>query len=90
VTRGSNLTGLSFRSIRVTAEHLSGAHGYLNTDPEMQAIFIAAGYGIRQGVTRDEMKNLSVAPTLARLLGVQLPKTELAADEILQDRSGQP
>jgi hypothetical protein len=56
----------------------------------MQAIFIAAGYGIRQGVTRDEMKNLSVAPTLARLLGVQLPKTELAADEILQDRSGQP
>jgi hypothetical protein len=37
------------------------------------------------------MKNLSVAPTLARLLGVQLPKTELPANnEILQDRSDQP
>src|SRR5206468_3229439 len=28
----------------------TGAHGYLNTDPEMQAILIASGYGIRKGV----------------------------------------
>jgi predicted AlkP superfamily pyrophosphatase or phosphodiesterase len=67
------------------AEHPSGAHGYLNTDPELQAIFIAAGYGIRPDVVLDEIKNLSVAPTLARLLGVQLPRAEApACHEILQ------
>jgi predicted AlkP superfamily pyrophosphatase or phosphodiesterase len=59
--------------------HPVGAHGYINTDPDMQAIFIASGLGIKKGVTLDSMKNLSVAPTLARLLGVQLPKTEAEA-----------
>ena len=67
------------------AEHPSGAHGYLNNDPELQAIFIAAGYGVRPGVVLDEIKNLSVAPTLARLLGVRLPRAEApACREILQ------
>jgi predicted AlkP superfamily pyrophosphatase or phosphodiesterase len=55
--------------------HPIGAHGYINTDPEMQAIFIASGYGIKQGITLDSIQNLSVAPILARLLGVKLPKT---------------
>lgn len=50
-----------------------GSHGYLNTDPEMKAIFIAAGFGIRQGVALGEIRNLSVAPTIAKLLGVKLP-----------------
>lgn len=59
--------------------HPVGAHGYINTDPDMQAIFIASGFGIKKGVTLDSIKNLSVAPTLARLLGVQLPKTEAEA-----------
>jgi len=56
--------------------HPIGAHGYINTDPEMAAIFIAAGYGIKKGVMLDGIENVSVAPTLARLLGVQLPKTD--------------
>lgn len=66
-------------------EQPGGSHGYLNTDPELNAIFIACGYGIRSGVVLDEIRNLSVAPTLARLLGVQLPKAEAPAlREILQ------
>src|SRR5438270_5985781 len=44
-------------------EHPEGAHGYSNTDPELSAIFIASGYGIRSGVILDSIKNLSVAPT---------------------------
>jgi predicted AlkP superfamily pyrophosphatase or phosphodiesterase len=52
-----------------------GAHGYLNTDPEMQAIFIASGYGIKRGVELDHIANTSIAPTLAKLLGIELPKS---------------
>jgi predicted AlkP superfamily pyrophosphatase or phosphodiesterase len=59
--------------------HPVGAHGYINTDPDMQAIFIASGFGIKKGVTLDSIRNLSVAPTLARLLGVQLPKADAEA-----------
>ena len=42
----------------------------------MDAIFIASGYGIRRGVRLDEIPNLDVAPTLANLLGVKLPKIQ--------------
>lgn len=69
----------------ITPANTTGAHGYINTDPEMQAIFIASGYGIRQGIELDQIKNTAIAPTLARLLGVQLPKTEQPAlQQILQ------
>lgn len=50
-----------------------GAHGYLNTDPDMQAIFVASGAHIRRGIDLGTISNLRVAPTIARLLGVPLP-----------------
>ena len=50
-----------------------GAHGYVASDPELGAIFIASGRGIRAGGTLETMRNVDVAPTLARLLGVDLP-----------------
>jgi hypothetical protein len=50
-----------------------GSHGYLNTDPDMQALFIASGAHIRRGVDLGAISNLSVAPTIAKLLGVSLP-----------------
>jgi len=53
-----------------------GTHGYLNSDPELDGIFLAAGYGIQKGVTIPRMTNLDVAPTLAELLGVKLPLAE--------------
>ena len=55
-----------------------GAHGYLNTDPELGAIFIASGRGIRRGVTLDAITNLSVAPTIAALLGLRLENADAA------------
>lgn len=61
-----------------------GTHGYLNTDPELDGIFIASGKGIRKGVILPRMSNLDVAPTMARLLGLTLPGTEgRVLDEIL-------
>jgi len=50
-----------------------GAHGYVANDPEIGAIFIASGRGIKPGVTLESMRNVDIAPTLARLLGLDLP-----------------
>ena len=49
-----------------------GAHGYVSTDPDLGAIFIASGRGIRPGVVLDAVGNIDVAPTMAQLLGLEL------------------
>jgi predicted AlkP superfamily pyrophosphatase or phosphodiesterase len=54
------------------AEGGLGAHGYLSTDAALQALFIASGRGIRPGVTLDTMRTIDLAPTMARLLGLEL------------------
>jgi predicted AlkP superfamily pyrophosphatase or phosphodiesterase len=57
-------------------EPAKGAHGYLNTDPDMQALFIASGAHIRKGVDLGQITNLRVAPTIAKILGVTLPAAQ--------------
>ena len=59
--------------IVITRDIATGAHGYLNTDPDMNAIFIASGYNIRH-TSLGDIKNLQVAPALAALLQVHLPQ----------------
>ena len=54
----------------------AGTHGYPNSDPELDAIFIISGRGVRQGVVMERMRNLDVAPTIARLLGLELTKPD--------------
>jgi predicted AlkP superfamily pyrophosphatase or phosphodiesterase len=49
-----------------------GTHGYVSTDPELGAIFIASGRGIQPGVTLDSVNTIDLAPTMARLLGLEL------------------
>jgi predicted AlkP superfamily pyrophosphatase or phosphodiesterase len=53
----------------------SGSHGYLNTDPEMNAIFIAWGRGIRPRTRIPEMRNVDIGPTIASLLGLTMKGT---------------
>lgn len=63
----------------------SGDHGYLNDDAEIQAVFAASGAGIRPGVRLGAIRNLDVAPTVARLLGLKLENVEgRVLDEILK------
>ena len=50
-----------------------GTHGYNSADPELDGIFLASGAGIKKGVKLDRVRNLDVAPTIAHLLGVELP-----------------
>lgn len=47
-----------------------GTHGFLSTNPRMNATFIASGAGIRQAVTIEMVENIDVSPTIAHILGV--------------------
>jgi predicted AlkP superfamily pyrophosphatase or phosphodiesterase len=60
----------------VPAGQISGTHGYLNSDEDMKAIFIAWGQGIKPGKTLDTIRNLDVAPTIAALLNLQMKGIE--------------
>jgi len=62
-----------------------GQHGYLNSMPDMQALFVASGAAIKPGLTLGSITNLEVAPTIAKILGVSLPDAKQPAlDRILR------
>lgn len=60
----------------VTPALESGAHGYVNTVPLMQAIFIASGRNVNALGKIPAIPNLDVAPTIASLLGVKMPNID--------------
>ncbi len=63
-----------------------GSHGYLSTDPHMHGIFIAWGRGIKPGTKLGIVAAVDVAPTIAALLGQQLPGVQgRVLDEMLMD-----
>ncbi|SFJ16913.1 alkaline phosphatase family protein [Planctomicrobium piriforme] len=53
-----------------------GTHGYLPSHDDLQASLILSGAGIESGVDLGHVTNLDVAPTVARLLGINLPTAE--------------
>jgi hypothetical protein len=59
-----------------------GAHGHAPTLPEVGATFIIAGENIRSGHDLGTIDMRSIAPTLARVMGVPFPSAEMAAQEI--------
>ncbi|MCC2668386.1 MAG: Type phosphodiesterase / nucleotide pyrophosphatase [Armatimonadetes bacterium] len=64
-----------------------GSHGYLHTNPKVDALCIAAGAGIRKGSRVPRVRNVDIAPTIARLLGLQLPDVDgRVLDEFLTER----
>lgn len=61
-----------------------GAHGYVASDADLTSLFIASGRGIKAGIVLDRIDAIDVAPTAARLLGVELKDVEgRALTEIL-------
>jgi len=74
----------------VTQVAVGGTHGYLNTDPKMQAIFIAWGAGITRGIHLNHISNLDVAPTIAALLGLKMNQVGgHAIQQIVKHDTGQ-
>ncbi len=55
-----------------TAGGLKGSHGHDPTPAYMHATFIAAGTGIKPGVQLDQIKNVDIAPTIARLMNLAM------------------
>ena len=53
-----------------------GHHGYLSSNPKMNAVFVAWGRGIKSGAKLGIVKNVDVAPTIAKLLGTKFPDVQ--------------
>lgn len=53
-----------------------GTHGYRNTHPEMHSSFFVIGGGIQPGKKLGTIDIRSIAPTLARELGTDMPEAE--------------
>jgi predicted AlkP superfamily pyrophosphatase or phosphodiesterase len=50
-----------------------GMHGYAPDHPDMGAIFVAMGRGVPKGQRIGPVRSIDVAPTVARLLGIDPP-----------------
>lgn len=61
-----------------------GSHGYLNTNPDMQAILVAYGAGIRGAARTGPKPNVDVAATVAKILGVDLKMEGKVLSEFLK------
>jgi predicted AlkP superfamily pyrophosphatase or phosphodiesterase len=69
---GSALDGPVVRAIKP-----GGTHGYAPTHQEMRAAFFISGDSIRKGVNVGDIDMRSIAPTIAKYLGLRLPSADL-------------
>lgn len=53
-----------------------GTHGYLPDQPDLLGTLVISGHGVRAAANVGKVSNRDVAPTIARLLGVELPTPE--------------
>lgn len=60
-----------FRSKDKANPALGGAHGYDNYQPEMEAIFYAAGPSFKQGIETPAMANVNLYGLIAHLLRIE-------------------
>jgi predicted AlkP superfamily pyrophosphatase or phosphodiesterase len=55
---------------------LTGTHGYLPDQPDMLAMCIVSGPGLKAGTRLGKIRAIEIAPTVARILGIELPTAE--------------
>ncbi|MGE3959529.1 MAG: alkaline phosphatase family protein [Vicinamibacterales bacterium] len=53
-----------------------GQHGYLPSNPQLHTGLIVAGAGVKAGVEVPFARQIDIAPTIARLLGFEMPETD--------------
>lgn len=70
---GYSFSGATGGPVTAAVPQVHGSHGYLASDPDLDALFIASGYGVKPGALPAKISNVDVAPTIAKLLGVALP-----------------
>jgi predicted AlkP superfamily pyrophosphatase or phosphodiesterase len=62
-----------------TVTHLKttvGTHGHLPDQPALLATCVVWGAGVKPGTELGKVSNLSIAPTIARILGIALPTAD--------------
>lgn len=68
-----------------------GAHGYLPTNPLMHTGLILSGAGVVPGVSIPFARQVDIAPTVAHLLGFEMPDTDGSTiARVLQQEPGIP
>jgi predicted AlkP superfamily pyrophosphatase or phosphodiesterase len=91
---GGAAEGDEFAVLSSTLNAPLGHHGFLSSNAKMNAIFVAAGCGIRPGGRLGIINNIDVAPTVARLLDLRFDSAEgRVIEEILEQpvhKSGAP
>ncbi len=70
---GYSFSGATGGPVTAAVPQQGGSHGYLASEPDMNPIFIASGYGVKAGMQLGTVSNIDIAPTIAKLLGVSLP-----------------
>jgi predicted AlkP superfamily pyrophosphatase or phosphodiesterase len=60
----------------VVPNKVVGNHGFLATDPKMNAVLVISGRGVKPGAKLPVVENIDVAPTAAELLGVEFPSAQ--------------
>ncbi len=63
------------------------SHGYLPSHPRMFPALVVSGAGVKRGVVLPHTHNRNIAPTIARLLGLELPS---AAGVVLGEALSEP
>ncbi len=66
-------SGSTERRLRTSPSH---GHGYLPDHPRMHTAMVLSGYGIREGHRLGRVRNQDVAPTIANLLGLDMPDVD--------------
>lgn len=59
-----------------TKSERRGSHGHDSNFPDLHAMFVVSGARIKPGTNLGDIDNKSVAPTIAKLLGVEMPGVE--------------
>jgi predicted AlkP superfamily pyrophosphatase or phosphodiesterase len=68
--------GYDPRAAKQTLSKYKGMHGYLPSDPAMRSSLFVEGPGIKRKGRLGQIDMRSIAPSVARLLGVALPTAE--------------
>ncbi len=73
VKSGCSFAGDTGGAVTAAVPQQVGSHGYFGSDPDLDAIFIASGYGVKAGAKLDEVRSNDLVPRIAELLSLPLP-----------------
>ncbi|HOM16048.1 MAG TPA: ectonucleotide pyrophosphatase/phosphodiesterase [Thermoguttaceae bacterium] len=68
--------GFAGEEVVVARQTVGGTHGYFPDQPDMHAMCILWGPDVRPGTQLGKVESRDIAPTIARLLGLEMPTAE--------------